>query len=203
MTTAPELTPERPVSPAATQEAKSQGTSVSPGEQLNGLANLLAEDLATYDSEWLHPGFLAVATHRVRKYAKHTPGLPGSVLALACRGAAQAIDWVWGIQIPEHVRLGRRVRIWHHGCVLLDAREIGDDVHFRHDTTLGPVRGSPATNLEALPVIENGADIGSGACILGPVKVGKSAVVGANTLVMKDVPAGATILGVPGRIIPS
>jgi serine O-acetyltransferase len=125
-------------------------------------------------------------------------------LQRAHRVAATAIDWIWGIRLPLHVELGRRVRVWHHGCVLLNARAIGDDVHLRHNTTFGPLRGTgPDDDPSQLPIIEKGADIGSGACVLGPVRVGEGAIVGANTVVLKNVPDGATILGVPGRVIPS
>jgi serine O-acetyltransferase len=58
-----------------------------------------------------------------------------------------------------------------------------------------------ARSRDDLPVIEDRADIGSGACVLGPVRVGTGAVVGANSVVMKNVPARATVLGVPARMI--
>jgi serine O-acetyltransferase len=189
--------PDNPTFPTPPKES-------SPANQLGELAELLREDLATYDGKWGDPGFLAVLVHRIGKHAQVQKGAQRAVLAGAHRVASNAIDWVWGIRLPLHVELGRRVRIWHHGCVVLNARLIGDDVHLRHNTTLGPLRGSAsADDARLLPVIDDGADVGSGACILGPVRVGKGAIVGANTVVLKDVPDRATVLGVPGRVIPS
>ena len=94
------------------------------------------------------------------------------------------------------------MHIWHFGSTVLNARSIGNDVHIRHDTTVGPLRSADATNPEALPVIEDGADLGSGACIMGDVTVGRGAVVLANTVVLEPIPAGMKVFGVPGRILP-
>jgi serine O-acetyltransferase len=119
---------------------------------------------------------------------------------------ATAADWVWGIDLPRSAQVGRRVRIWHSGGMVLGARAIGNDVHLRHDTTFGPARGHgeyDAAPLDALPAIEDRADIGSGVCVLGPVTVGHDAMVGANSLVLKSVPPHATVLGVPARIVPA
>jgi serine O-acetyltransferase len=129
--------------------------------------------------------------------------MPEGVRRAALRAGYQvmftAIDWVWGIHLPHTTRVGRRVRLWHNGCMLLTAREIGNDVHIRHDTTFGPLRGRTP---HELPVIEDRADIGSGACVLGEVVVGEDSTVGANSVVMKSVPARSMVLGVPARIVP-
>jgi serine O-acetyltransferase len=168
-----------------------------------GTLELLAEDFATHDRDWLEPGFWAVATHRIGRHASHTQTKPvRAVLEAAYKTMFTGIDWIWGIHLPRSVELGRRVRLWHNGCMLLTARSIGNDVHIRHDTTFGPVRGvagGPAT----LPVIDDRADIGSGACVLGGVLVGHDAVVGANSVVLKNVPPHSTVLGVPARIVPT
>jgi serine O-acetyltransferase len=122
-------------------------------------------------------------------------------LGAAYKTMFTAVDWMWGIHLPRSVELGRRVRLWHNGCMLLMARSIGNDVHLRHDTTFGPLRGTASTP-ENLPVIEDRADIGSGACVLGAVHVGHDAVIGANTVVMKNVQPHTTVLGVPARMVP-
>lgn len=167
------------------------------------LFELLAEDFATYDKDLVEPGFWAVAIHRLGRLASSTEALPSKVvLEAAYKVMFTGVDWVWGIHLPRSVELGRRVRLWHNGCMLLRARSIGNDVHIRHDTTFGPVRGAPA-DAELLPVIEDRADIGSGACVLGSVRVGHDSVVGANSVVMKNVPPHATVLGVPARIVPT
>ena len=167
------------------------------------LGQLLAEDFATHDRQWLEPGFWAVAAHRVgtRMGRMAPPDLRRSV-DLAHRLMATTVDWVWGIDLPATTRVGRRLRIWHHGSIVLNARSIGDDVHVRHDTTIGSVRMADASKADCLPVIEDGVDIGSGACVLGDVRLGKGAFIGANSVVLQEVPPGAFALGVPARIVP-
>jgi GT2 family glycosyltransferase/serine acetyltransferase len=164
---------------------------------------LLLEDLATYDHKLTEPGLWAVLAHRLGvRSAELEARWSRPALEAAYRVMSTGVDWVWGIRLPRSVELGRRVRIWHNGCVLLEARAIGNDVHLRHDTTFGPVRGSD-NRPENLPVIEDGADIGSGVCVLGDVRIGSGAVIGANSVVMRSVPARATVFGVPARIIPA
>jgi N-acetylglucosaminyl-diphospho-decaprenol L-rhamnosyltransferase len=164
-----------------------------------GLLELLAEDFATYDRKPLEPGLWSVMTHRLGRRAASAPTVPGRVaVETGYQVLSTAIDWVWGIHLPRTVTLGRRVRIWHSGCIVLRARAIGDDVHIRHDTTFGPLRADE----DALPVIEDRCDIGSGACVLGDVTVGHDAMVGANSVVLRSVPPGAMVIGVPARIVP-
>jgi hypothetical protein len=165
------------------------------------LIELLAEDFATYERDLTQPGLWAILTHRIgRRAGRMRPGPARSTLAAACGLMFTGVDWVWGIHLPSSVKVGRRVRLWHNGCMLLTARSIGDDVHIRHDTTFGPVR---AHEPQALPTIEDRADIGSGVCVLGSVTVGHDAMVGANSVVMKSVPPKSMVLGVPARIVPA
>ncbi len=166
------------------------------------LTELLAEDFRTHGRDPLSPGFWAVAAHRLGSRAERAPrkGVRPP-LRLSHKVLATAVDWIWGIHIPVRTRLGRRVHIWHFGSMLLNARSIGNDVHLRHATTFGPLRAVNADRLEALPVIEDAADIGSGACVMGAVVVGRDAKVGANTVVVESVPPGSTVFGVPARVI--
>lgn len=191
--------------PAQAAPSESDTVSVTDSRPVEdmGLRELLAEDFATHDRGVLEPGFWAVAAHRVGRRAASVELRPARLaLEAAYKVASTGIDWIWGINLPRSVDLGRRVRLWHNGCMLLAARSIGNDVHIRHDTTFGPARGTDGTPA-TLPVIEDRADIGSGACVLGGVRVGHDAVVGANTVVLKNVPPHATVLGVPARMIPT
>jgi serine O-acetyltransferase len=166
------------------------------------LVEVVAEDFRTHGSKVACPGFWAVATHRVGRRVEHAPLLLRAPIDALHRVVSTAVDWVWGIHVPRETRLGRRVHIWHFGSTLLNARSIGNDVHIRHDTTVGPIRSADAGRREALPVIEDAVDLGAGACIMGDVTVGRGAVVLANTVVLEPVPAGVRVFGVPGRIIP-
>jgi serine O-acetyltransferase len=167
------------------------------------LGELLAEDFATYERSLLEPGLWAMAVHRVGgRVRRLEPGLVRRPLEISHRVAATAVDWLWGINVSATTRVGRRVRIWHSGSIFLDGHSIGNDVIIRHDTTFGPARAADARGPETLPTIEDGAEIGSGACILGGVTVGKGALVGANSVVLESVPPGARVLGVPARAIP-
>jgi serine O-acetyltransferase len=167
------------------------------------LREVLAEDFATYDRRWVEPGFWAVAVHRLGARVDRFPvAAIRRPLEVAHKLLSTTVDWVWGINVPRQTRVGRRVRIWHNGSIFLNARSIGNDVQIRHDTTLGSVRMADAGRPELLPVIEDRADLGSGSCILGDVTVGEDAVVGANAVVLRSVPAGATVFGVPARVVP-
>jgi serine O-acetyltransferase len=108
------------------------------------------------------------------------------------------VQWTCGITLPYTVRLGRRVRLWHHGGMVLHAERIGDDVHVRQNTTFGIARRD---RLHELPVIEDRCDIGCGAVILGAVTVGHDSLIGANAVVVKHVPPHSLAVGVPAQVI--
>lgn len=101
-----------------------------------------------------------------------------------------------GIDLPYTVRLGRRVRIWHHGGMVLGARAIGDDVHIRHNTTFGVLNRREVANK---PIIGNRVDIGAGACVMGAVTVGDDCVIGPNSVVLRDVEQASIVMGNPAR----
>lgn len=169
------------------------------------LREILREDFRTYQRDLSAPGFWALAVHRMGRRVARLDARARSKRPLrALHGLlATGVDWLWGIQLPVHTYVGRRVHIWHFGSLLLNARSIGNDVHIRHDTTMGAMRAALEGRPEALPVIEDGVDIGSGACILGNVVIGRGGRVGANTVVVEPVAAGATVFGVPSRVIPT
>jgi serine O-acetyltransferase len=164
-----------------------------------GLWRLLREDFATHDGAWLEQGFWAVAVHRLGNWRMSVqPKLLRLPFSIAYKFLYKWIEWTCGISLPYTVKLGRRVRIWHHGGMILHAAAIGDDVILRQNTTFGVARTDH--NFE-LPVIEDGADIGVGVCVLGAVRVGRNAVIGANAVVLADVPDNAVAVGVPAKVI--
>jgi serine O-acetyltransferase len=164
-----------------------------------GFLALLREDLQTYDSDPFEPGFWAVALHRFGNWRMSIrPKLVRGPVSLAYRFLSRLAEVIGGIHLPYTVRLGRRVRIWHHGGIVLHARSIGDDVHIRHNTTFGI---ACRRRYRAIPTIEDRADLGCGVCVLGNVTVGHDSVIGANAVVVTNIPPYATAVGIPARVI--
>lgn len=163
-----------------------------------GLWALLREDLRTHEGNAFEQGFWAVAVHRFGNWRMGRTKLVRAPLTLVYRFLFKWVEWTCGITLPYTVTLGRRVRIWHHGGMVLHARSIGDDAQIRQNTTFGVAR--TGDNLR-IPVIGARADIGCGACILGDVVVGDDAKIGANAVVLADVPPGATAVGIPARVV--
>ena len=166
-----------------------------------GLWALWREDYVTHDRDWTAPGFWAIAVHRFGNWRmRFSARIVRAPLTLIYRTLALVISVVAGITLPYTVRLGRRVRIWHHGGMVLHARSIGDDVHLRHNTTFGVARRGE--NLD-IPAIGDRVDIGCGACVLGDVRIGDDSVIGANAVVTRDVPPWSVVVGVPGYVVKS
>jgi GT2 family glycosyltransferase/serine acetyltransferase len=165
------------------------------------LGELVLEDFATCGNDPLDPGFWAVFAHRLASRAHALEPTPlRRALGLGARALSVGVDWLWGINLPTTVELGRRVRLHHDGGgMLLRARAIGADVRIRHGTTFGPLRAHE-TGPDALPTIEDGVDLGPGVSVLGRVTVGRGAVVLANSVVLRDVAPDATVVGVPSRV---
>jgi serine O-acetyltransferase len=159
---------------------------------------LLREDLRTYNGDFFDQGFWAVAVHRFGNWRMGLPKLLRWPFTLLYRFLQKWVQWTCGITLPYTVRLGRRVRIWHHGGIVLHAQSIGDDVHIRQNTTFGIVRRD---RLHDLPTIEDRVEIGCGVAILGRVTVGHDSTIGANAVVLKDVPPHSVAVGVPARVI--
>jgi serine O-acetyltransferase len=166
------------------------------------LASLIVEDLRTYDYDLTEVGLWVTAAHRVRQWTDRVPRSPfRAPFRMAAAAVLTSADRFFGIRLPAQTLLGRRVRIWHHGCIRLSAQSIGNDVHIRPNTTFGPEHGAPDDPAH-WPVIGDNADIGAGACILGHVRVGNDVFVGANSLVIDHVEPESLVLGVPARPLP-
>jgi serine O-acetyltransferase len=162
-----------------------------------GLAALIAEDFRTHGASLLSPGFWAVAVHR---FGNWRMGVRSKVLraplTLAYDTAFYAVSWGFGIDLSYVVKLGRRVRLGHHGAMLIGARAIGDDVYIRHAVTMGL---SDPSQLDAKPTIGDRVEIGPSACLVGDITVGHDSIIGANTVLADDLPPHSTVLGNPAR----
>ncbi|MFA5243595.1 MAG: serine O-acetyltransferase [Sulfuricella sp.] len=140
-----------------------------------------------------YPGVHAVLFHRL------THRLWGWRLFWLARFTAHFARWITGIEIHPGARIGRRVFIDHGmGVVIGETAELGDDVTLYHGVTLG---GTSWKKGKRHPTLGKGVVIGAGAKVLGPIHIGDGAKIGSNAVVVKDVPAGATAVGIPARIL--
>ncbi len=147
----------------------------------------------TWEVITCYPGFHALLLHRAahRLWALGSNGLPVSCPHLS--------RWLTGIEIHPGATIGRRFFIDHGmGVVIGETAEIGDDCTLYHGVTLG---GTSWNKGKRHPTLGNGVVVGAGAKILGPITVGDGAKIGSNAVVVKEVPAGATAIGIPARII--
>lgn len=161
------------------------------------LRALIAEDWTTHQRQAFSQGFWALFWHRFGNARMDVkPRILRLPLSLLYRFGTKLTEWFCGIHLPYTTPVGRRVTLEHFGGMILVARAIGNDVVLRQNTTLG-VRSTTA--LTSRPTIGDGVDIGAGAVITGAITLGRDCVVGANAVVLNDVPPGARVGGVPAR----
>ena len=116
------------------------------------------------------------------------------------RTLSQFARFLTGVEIHPGATIGRRFFIDHGmGIVIGETAEIGDDVMLYHGVTLG---GRSLEKVKRHPTIGDRVTIGAGAKVLGPITVGTGVKIGANAVVVKDVPCGNVAIGVPARLLP-
>ena len=140
-----------------------------------------------------YPGLHAVWFHRIAHWFwTHN-------LKLIARIISHFSRWLTGIEIHPGAKIGRRFFIDHGmGVVIGETTEIGNDVTLYHQVTLG---GTSTKKGKRHPTIGNNVVIGAGAKVLGPVKIGDNCKIGANSVVIKDVPPNSTVVGIPGKVV--
>jgi serine O-acetyltransferase len=140
-----------------------------------------------------YPGFHAVLIHRVSHW------LWGRGFHYPARYLSFLARWLTGIEIHPGAQIGRRFFIDHGmGVVIGETAVIGDDCTLYHGVTLG---GTTWHKGKRHPTLKNGVVIGAGAKVLGPIEIGEGARVGSNSVVVKAVPDGVTVVGIPAHII--
>ncbi len=164
------------------------------------LWEILKEDWIAHGCDWTKPGFRAVAVHRFGVWRKTIKSkflqIPFNIIY---GFLYRKIRNSYGIELFYTTNLGRRVVIQHQGGIVIHAQaSIGDDCTIRQGVTLG--MRYPEQPMDAPKLCRN-VDVGSGAAILGDVTIGDNARIGANAVVLQDVPSGATAVGIPAKII--
>ncbi|KEH99235.1 serine O-acetyltransferase EpsC [Clostridium massiliodielmoense] len=115
------------------------------------------------------------------------------------RFISQFARFITGIEIHPGAKIGKGLFIDHGmGVVIGETAEVGDNVTLYHGVTLG---GTGKDKGKRHPTVGNNILIGSGAKILGPINIGDNSKVGANSVVLKDVPEGSTVVGIPGKVV--
>ncbi len=150
---------------------------------------------STFEILTTYPGVHALLIHRLSSWLwRHG-------LRWLARFLSHLARWFTGIEIHPGATIGRRVFIDHGmGVVVGETAEIGDDCTLYHGVTLG---GTSWNKGKRHPTLGEGVVIGAGAKILGPITLGAGAKIGCNAVVVKDVPPGATAVGIPARILDS
>lgn len=140
-----------------------------------------------------YPGLHAILAHRVAHY------LWQKGLKWPARFVSHLSRWFTGIEIHPGAIIGQRFFIDHGmGVVIGETAEIGDGVTLYHGVTLG---GTSWDKGKRHPTIEDDVVVGAGAKVLGPFTVGKKARIGSNSVVVREVEAGSTVVGIPARVV--
>lgn len=141
----------------------------------------------------LYPGIKATCLHRVAHlfYSMHIPFLP--------RFVSEVSRFITGIEIHPGAQIGKNVIFDHgHGIVIGETAVVGDDVILYQGVTLG---GTSTSKTKRHPTIESRVILGTGSKVLGNITVGCDSRIGANSVVIENVPSGSTVVGIPGKVI--
>lgn len=139
------------------------------------------------------PGIHAVVFHRFSHF------LYVKKRFFLARFISQISRFLTGIEIHPGAKIGKRLFIDHGmGVVIGETTEIGDDVVMYHQVTLG---GTGKECGKRHPTIKNGVVISTGAKVLGNITIGENVKIGANSVVLKDIPDNATVVGIPARVV--
>jgi serine O-acetyltransferase len=164
------------------------------------LLSQIREDWIAHGRDWTKPGFRAVAIHRFGVWrmgiASRCLRLPFSLVYTML---FRRVRNHYGIELPYTVKLGRRVVVEHQGNIVVHGNcQIGDDSIIRQGTTLG-IRYMD--RLTEAPKLGKRVNVGAGAKLFGAIVIGDDTNIGANAVVLCDVPDGMTAVGIPAKVL--
>lgn len=160
----------------------------------------LREDWVTHQRDLTRQGLWVMAVYRLGRWRY---GIRPRVLRLPFSFVYRALKLLsqiaTGIELPCETKVGRRFRIEHFGSIIISGdAEFGDDCVVRNGVTVGLRREGQ----RGAPIFGDRVDIGAGAVIIGPIRIGSDVSIGANAVVLSDVPANSIAVGVPASIKP-
>jgi serine O-acetyltransferase len=158
----------------------------------------LKEDLKSYKGDWSCQGFWVMIVYRFGRW-RYTikSGLLRKPFSLLYKIFYKFIHVITGIELPCEVTVGKNFRIDHFGGIIISGfASFGDNCVIRDGVTVGLRR----VDDPVAPQIGNNVDIGTGAKVLGGITIGDDVVIGANAVVLEDVPSNSIAVGVPARI---
>ncbi len=155
-------------------------------------------DLQTYGGDWAAQGFWVMLVYRFGRWRYGVrPSALRRFLSLLYRMLFKIVQILTGIELPCEVEVGKNFVIDHFGGIVISGyAKFGDDCRIRN----GVVVGLKRVDEPCAPIIGNNVDIGSGAKVLGKIRVGNNVIIGANAVVITDVPDNSIAVGVPATI---
>ena len=158
----------------------------------------IREDWRAHDCVWTRHGFWALLVYRYGRWRYRIQPralrLPFSFVYKLLKFLSEMVT---GVEMPCETTIGRRMVFEHTGAIVISGDAIfGDDCVLRQGVTVG-LRNR---NLRGSPVIGDRCDIGAGAKLLGPIRIGNDVAIGANAVVLCDVPDGCIAVGVPAQV---
>ncbi len=160
----------------------------------------IRSDFRTYQRNWAAQGFWVMLVYRFGRWRYGVRPAPlRKVFSAIYKILFKCIQIVTGIELPCEADVGRNFVIDHFGGIIVSGyAKLGDDCRIRNGVTIGLRR----IDEKFAPVLGNNVDVGAGAKLLGPITIGDNVIIGANAVVLCDVPSNSIAVGVPATIKP-
>ena len=160
----------------------------------------IRDDLKAYDGNWAAQGFWVMIVYRFGRWRYRVrPAILRKCFSFIYKVMFKFVQIITGIELPCEVDVGRNFVIDHFGGVIISGyAKFGDNCRIRN----GVVVGLRRVTEKSAPLVGNNVDIGAGAKLLGPIRIGDNVLIGANAVVISDVPDNSIAVGVPAVVRP-